>query len=59
MLVPERNRRDLADVPKHLLEKVQVTMIKSVVEVLPIVMQPPDHELNESVRPMAPVTSAP
>jgi len=59
VLVPERNRRDLADVPKHLLEKVQVTMIKSVVEVLPIVMQPPDHELNESVRPMAPVTSAP
>ena len=59
VLVPERNRRDLAELPKHLLDEVRVTMVKSVEEVLPLVLQPPERKATESARPVASAPSAP
>jgi len=43
VLVPKRNRVDLDDVPKHLIDEITVRLIGSVEEVLPLVLAaPPD-----------------
>ncbi len=40
VIIPERNRRDLDDVPAHILEKVRVHPVLTVGEVLDIALEP-------------------
>jgi len=42
VLLPERNRVDLDDVPKHLLEVLDIKLISTMDEVLPLVLEAPD-----------------
>jgi ATP-dependent Lon protease len=41
VLIPERNRRELDDVPKQVLDHLVVRLVGSVEEVLPLVLEPP------------------
>jgi ATP-dependent Lon protease len=43
VLIPERNRVDLEDVPPQLLDMLTIRLISSVEDVLPLVLQPPDE----------------
>jgi ATP-dependent Lon protease len=41
VLIPANNRKDLEDVPQDILDAVKVTLIQSMEEILPIVLEPP------------------
>jgi ATP-dependent Lon protease len=41
VLIPERNRRDLDDVPQDVLRELTVTPIRTMAEILPLVLEPP------------------
>jgi len=41
VLIPDRNRRDLDDVPQDVKDELQITLVSSLDEILPIVLQPP------------------
>jgi len=41
VLLPSRNAKDLEEVPKDVLAELSVRLVKSVAEVLPIVLEPP------------------
>jgi ATP-dependent Lon protease len=57
VLVPSRNEKDLEDVPKDVLAELKIHLVKSVAEVLPIVLEPPAPVVDGSsgeVPPVAP-----
>jgi ATP-dependent Lon protease len=41
VLIPDRNRRDLDDVPQDVKDELQITLVSSLEEILPIVLEPP------------------
>jgi ATP-dependent Lon protease len=41
VLIPAQNRRDLDDIPKDVKDEVKITLISTVDEVLPLVLEPP------------------
>jgi ATP-dependent Lon protease len=41
VLIPAQNRRDLDDVPQDIKEEVKITLISTMDEILPLVLQPP------------------
>jgi ATP-dependent Lon protease len=41
VLIPDRNRRDLDDIPADVKDEMKVTLIKTVEEILPLVLEPP------------------
>jgi ATP-dependent Lon protease len=41
VLIPSKNRRDLDDVPADIRDQVKITMISTIDEVLPLVLEPP------------------
>jgi ATP-dependent Lon protease len=41
VLIPEKNRRDLDDVPNDVKDEVKITLIKTMDEILPLVLEPP------------------
>ncbi|MFT3776602.1 MAG: endopeptidase La [Minicystis sp.] len=41
VLMPDKNRRDLDDVPEDVKNEVQITLIKTMDEILPLVLEPP------------------
>ena len=41
VLIPDRNRRDLDDIPADVKNEMKVTLIKTVEEILPLVLEPP------------------
>ena len=41
VLIPDRNRRDLDDVPADVKDEVQITLIRTMDEILPLVLEPP------------------
>ena len=43
VLIPAQNRRDLDDVPQDIKDEMKVTLISTMDEILPIVLQPPRH----------------
>jgi ATP-dependent Lon protease len=42
VLLPDRNERDLDDVPKDVLAGLKVHLIKRIDQILPIVLLPPE-----------------
>jgi ATP-dependent Lon protease len=48
VLVPERNRRDLEDVPADVTAEMKITLVSKVSEVLPIVLEPPRPASEQS-----------
>ncbi|UQA58170.1 endopeptidase La [Polyangium aurulentum] len=51
VLIPGKNRRDLDDVPQDILDEMKVTLVNSMEEILPIVLQPPTQSSVPSVAP--------
>jgi len=49
VLIPGKNRRDLDDVPQDILDEMKVTLVNSMEEILPIVLQPPAQSPAPSV----------
>jgi ATP-dependent Lon protease len=47
VLLPERNRPDLDEVPAHLKDELDIRMVSKVTEVLPLVLAPPHEEPRE------------
>ena len=47
VLVPERNRRDLDEVPSHILDEIDIRLVETVEQVLPLVLKPPDEAIHE------------
>src|SRR5262245_29230994 len=41
VLIPERNRRDLDDVPQDVKDEVKITLIPTMAEILPLVLEQP------------------
>jgi ATP-dependent Lon protease len=41
VLIPEKNRRDLDDVPDDVKDELKITLISSIDEVLPLALEPP------------------
>ena len=41
VLIPDRNRRDLDDIPTDVKDEMKVTLIKTMDEILPLVLEPP------------------
>ncbi|WP_438043527.1 endopeptidase La [Sorangium sp. So ce128] len=41
VLIPVKNRRDLEDVPQDVKEQIKITMVSSMEEILPLVLEPP------------------
>jgi len=57
VLVPERNRRDLDEVPSHILDELNVRLVETIEQVLPMVLKPPDdlaEPAPQLVSPMQP-----
>jgi len=50
VLIPERNRRDLDDVPEDVKNEVKITLVSTVEEVLPLVLEPPRAKPQPSAR---------
>jgi len=50
VLIPEKNRRDLDDVPADVRDEVKITLISRIDEILPIVLEPPRRA---SIQPSA------
>jgi ATP-dependent Lon protease len=53
VLIPAKNRKDLEDVPQDILDEVKVTLINSMEEILPLVLEPP-RQRPSSIAPPAP-----
>jgi ATP-dependent Lon protease len=51
VLVPAKNRRDLEDIPQDIQDQLQVTLISSMEEILPLVLEPPRRSPSPSVAP--------
>jgi ATP-dependent Lon protease len=51
VLIPERNRRDLEDIPQDVKDEVKVTLISAMEEILPIVLEPPRKSATPSMAP--------
>jgi ATP-dependent Lon protease len=49
VLIPTKNRRDLDDIPKDILDEVKVTLVATMEEILPIVLEPPAQTSTPSV----------
>ena len=56
VILPRENEKDLADVPKNVLEGLQVQLVDHVDEVLKIALLPPDTPPTQ-VRRAGPETS--
>ena len=41
VLIPDRNRRDLDDIPQDVKDEMQITLISTMDEILPLVLEPP------------------
>jgi ATP-dependent Lon protease len=41
VLIPAKNRRDLDDVPPNIKDEMKITLVSTVDEVLPLVLEPP------------------
>jgi ATP-dependent Lon protease len=41
VLIPEKNRRDLDDVPQDVKDELKITLVSAMEEILPLVLQPP------------------
>jgi ATP-dependent Lon protease len=41
VLIPDKNRRDLDDVPDDVKNEVKITLVKTMDEILPLVLEPP------------------
>jgi ATP-dependent Lon protease len=44
VLIPAKNRRDLEDVPQDIKDQIKITLISSMDEVLPLVLEPPARQ---------------
>jgi len=51
VVIPERNRRELDDVPPHVLANLVIHLVGSVEEVLPLVLLPPVVASDEDASP--------
>ena len=47
VLIPERNRRDLDDVPQDVKNEMKITLISTMDEILPLVLEPPARSKSE------------
>ena len=52
VLIPEKNRRDLDDVPQDVKDEMKVTLIATMDQILPIVLQPPRHTASIAPEPL-------
>lgn len=52
VLIPEDNKKDLADIPDNILSKIDVKPVKWIDEVLEVALQYPPKPLPESVEPI-------
>lgn len=48
VLIPAKNRRDLEDVPQDVKDQVKITMVSSMEEILPLVLEPPRRASTQS-----------
>ena len=53
VILPQRNEPDVAEVPQAILAELQIRYIKSVSELLPLVLSDPDQEASPSAGPPA------
>jgi ATP-dependent Lon protease len=51
VILPRENEKDLADVPKNVLEVMRVELVSHIDEVLKIALAPPDVPQTEPVEP--------
>jgi ATP-dependent Lon protease len=49
VLIPERNRRDLDDVPDDVKNDLQISLISTMDEILPLVLEPPTPQVGSSL----------
>jgi ATP-dependent Lon protease len=54
IILPRENEKDLADIPKNVLDAVSVQLVESVDEVLKIALAPPETPQQEVAEPPAP-----
>jgi ATP-dependent Lon protease len=47
VLIPERNRRDLDDVPDDVKNQMKITLVSTIDQVLPLVLEPPARSKSE------------
>ncbi len=47
VLVPERNRRDLDDIPDDVKNQLKITLVSTIDQVLPLVLEPPARSKSE------------
>ena len=59
VLMPARNRVDLQDAPDELLDEIEVRLVETVDEVLPLVLAPPEEKVAERGKAMRPPPAAP
>jgi ATP-dependent Lon protease len=52
VLIPEDNKKDLADIPKNILQKIEVKPVKWIDEVLEVALQYPPKPLPDDVEPI-------
>jgi len=52
VLIPEDNKKDLADIPKNILQKIDVKPVKWIDEVLEVALQYPPKPLPDDVEPI-------
>ncbi len=51
VIVPRENEKDLADVPKNVLEAINVSLVDHIDEVLNIALLPPESSPEQEVAP--------
>ncbi len=51
VLIPERNRRDLDDIPQDVKDELKITLVSTMDEILPLVLEPPKKPTSQSFPP--------
>jgi ATP-dependent Lon protease len=51
VLIPVKNRRDLDDIPSDVKDEMKVTLISTVDEILPLVLEPPKKAPERAAEP--------
>ncbi len=49
MIIPEKNKKDLYDIPKNVKSRIKFTCVGDVNQVLEIALEPPPEEPDEPV----------
>jgi len=50
VVMPDKNRKDMVDIPKEIREDIEIIFVKSVEQVIDLVLKPPPRTIRKRVK---------